>query len=202
MALYAADCAALLDHLGVSSAHVFGVSMGGMIAQQLTLDYPHVVRSLILGCTTPCLVAWPPAATTGEAMAKAFDAASAWDAFEATVWLGYSDRFIAERKDDLWMLSKLQIPLMAPPDQWQKQLAAILDFDVRDRVGNINAPALLMHGDEDPVVPPQGSLYLAEHVAGAELIMFPGAHHAFNIEFADRCNEAVIDFLSVRSPAR
>ena len=38
--------------------------------------------------------------------------------------------------------------------------------------------------------------YLAEHIAGAELIMFPGAHHAFNVEFADRYNQAVIDFLS------
>jgi 3-oxoadipate enol-lactonase len=196
MALYAADCAALLDHLGVGSAHVFGVSMGGMIAQQLTLDNPQTVRSLILGATTPCLTAWPPTATTGEAMVKALDAASAWDAFEATVRLGFSDACIAERKDDLWLLTRLQIPLMAPPEQWKKQLAAILQFDVRQRVDEIKAPTLLMHGDEDPIIPPQGTNYLPEHIAGAELIMFPGAHHAFNVEFADRCNQAVVDFLT------
>ena len=196
MALYAADCAALLDHLGVGSAHVFGVSMGGMIAQQLTLDNPQAVRSLILGATTPCLTAWPPTADTGEAMVKILDAASAWDAFEATVRLGFSDAYIAERKDDLWLLTQLQIPLMAPPEQWKKQLAAILQFDVRERVGEIKAPTLLMHGDEDPIIPPQGTKYLAGHIAGAELIMFPGAHHAFNFGFADRCNQAVVDFLT------
>ena len=53
IATMASDAAAVLDAAGVSSAHIFGVSMGGMIAQEFALQYPKRTRSLILGCTSP-----------------------------------------------------------------------------------------------------------------------------------------------------
>jgi len=192
--LFAEDTAGLLKALDIDSTHVFGVSMGGMIAQELALTYPEMVRSLVLGVTSPCLAAWPPTEETAEAALRASNMMPR-EAFEAALWMGYSDGYVAEHKEALWSRFQIELPLMAPPEYWQKQLDAVLRFDARDRVGGITAPTLVMTGANDPVIPPEGSRYLAEHIPDAELMIIPGARHGFNVEFEEQCNQKVIDFL-------
>ena len=194
--LYAQDCVALLDHLSIPSANVFGISMGGMIGQQMALDHRERVRSLILAATDACPAAWPPVPSVNESVMRASVATSLREVFDETAWIGYSADFLAEHKDDLWLLAQLRQPLMPPPDQWQKQLGAVMGFDVRERVDQIDAPTLVLHGDADVVVPLAGGAYLAERIKGARMITIPGTGHYFVIEAADRTNQAVIDFLT------
>jgi len=188
------DAAALLGHLDIGSAHVYGVSMGGMIAQELALRHPERVRTLVLGCTSPCLVAMPPSEKAARAnLEKA--ALPLREAFEHSMWTGYSDAYLAAHKDDLWLRDQVEAGLAPPLEALRRHYTVVGGFDVRERVGQIRAPTLVMTGDQDPLVPPDNSRFLAEHIPGAEIIVFPGARHAFNVEFEEESNNAVLDFI-------
>ena len=194
MADMADDAAALLDHLGIASAHVYGVSMGGMIAQELALRHPERVRILVLGCTSPCLAAVPP---SEKAARDNMESAvlPLREAFERNVWTGYSNAYLAAHKDDLWLRVQVEAGLTPPLDALRHHYSAVGGFDVREQLGRIRAPTLVMTGDDDPLVPPENSRFLAAHIPGAELAVFPGGRHAFNVEFEEESNSAVLDFI-------
>jgi pimeloyl-ACP methyl ester carboxylesterase len=194
MADMADDAAALLDHLEIDSAHVYGVSMGGMIAQELALRHPGRARTLILGCTSPCLAAMPP---SEKAARDNMESAvlPPREAFERCTWTGYSDAYLAAHKNDLWLRSQVEAGLAPPLDALRRHYAVVGGFDARERVGQIRAPTLIMTGDDDPLVPPENSRFLAEHIPGVELVVFPGGRHAFNVEFEEESNSAVLDFI-------
>jgi pimeloyl-ACP methyl ester carboxylesterase len=188
------DAAALLEPLDIGSAHVYGVSVGGMIAQELAVRHPERVRTLVLGCTSPCLLAMPP---SEKAVRDIMEAAKLplREAFERSIWTGYSNAYLAVHKDDLWLRARVEAGLMPPLEAWQRQYAAAARFDVRERVGQIRVPTLVMTGDEDPLIPPENSRFLAEHIPGAETVIFPAGRHAFNVEFEEESNSAVLDFV-------
>jgi len=194
MADMADDAAALLGRLDIGSAHVYGVSMGGMIAQELVLRHPERVRTLVLGCTSPCLLAMPP---SEKAVRDTTEAAELplREAFERTSWTGYSDGYFAAHKDDLWLRVRVEAGLTPPLDALRRHYGVVGTFDVRERVGQIRVPTLVMTGDQDPLVPPANSRFLAEHIPGAEIVVFPGGRHAFNVEFEEESNSAVLDFI-------
>jgi pimeloyl-ACP methyl ester carboxylesterase len=194
MADMADDAAALLGHLDIASAHVYGVSMGGMIAQELALRHPGRVRTLVLGCTSPCLLAIPP---SEKAVRDIMEAAElpVREAFERSMWTGYSDAYLAAHKDHLWLRAQVEAGLTPPLEALRRHYAVVGGFDARERVGQIRAPTLVMTGDQDPLVPPENSRFLAEHIPGAETIVFPGGRHAFNVEFEEESNSAVLDFV-------
>jgi len=197
MADMADDAAALLDHLEIDSAHVYGVSMGGMIAQELALRHPGRARTLILGCTSPCLAAMPP---SEKAARDNMESAvlPPREAFERSTWTGYSDDYLVAHRDDLWLRAQVEGGLTPPLDALRRHYAVVGGFDARERVGQIRAPTLIMTGDDDPLVPPENSRFLAEHIPGVELVVFPGGRHAFNVEFEDESNGAVLDFIRRR----
>ena len=192
------DAAGLLDHLEIGSTHVYGVSMGGMIAQEVALRHPERVRSLILGCTSPCLLALPPSEKAVRDVTEAAELPLR-ESFERSIWVGYSDTYLAAHKDDLWLRSQVEAGLQSPLDAWRRQYAAVAEFDVRERVEQIRAPTLVMTGDEDPLVPAENSRFLAERIPGARLIVFPRGRHGFNVEFEEESNAAVLDFVQRHS---
>jgi pimeloyl-ACP methyl ester carboxylesterase len=192
------DAAALLDHLGIDSAHAYGVSMGGIIAQELALRHPRRVRTLVLGCTSPCPMAAPPSEKAVRDMAAAAEL-PAREAFDRSIWMGYSDSYLAVHRDDLWLRAQAEAGLQPPLEAWRRQYAAATRFDARERVGQIGTPTLVMTGDEDPLMPPENSRFLAEHIPGAQLIVFLGGRHGFNVEFEEESNRAVLDFVERHS---
>ncbi len=189
------DLLGLLDALGIQKATVLGLSMGGTIAQQFTLSYPERVERLILASTHLGLKAMipipeeaarlmvpdtslPPAARIRKAMAPAF--APGW----AEAHPGIVDAIVFMR-----------LAAVQPPDAWLRQWNAGATFDSVDRIASISVPTLIMHGDQDRVVPVGNAHMIAGRLPEAELRIFQGGGHLVHIEQSELYNRTVLDFL-------
>lgn len=189
------DAAALMDQLGIQSAHVFGMSMGGMIAQELILHHPMRVRSLVLGGTMaggPTSVR--PEASTIHAFVTLASLPPA-QALEVGLSLLYSEEFIAANKPALVKRAIEFSHLMAPPHALQKQAMAVLGFNAHSRLHHVQAPTLILHGTADKIVPYANSAILLDRVPDARLLTYEGAGHGLLVERADEVNAAALDFL-------
>lgn len=201
--MMAGDAVGLLDAIGIDSAHVFGVSMGGMIAQEYSLNYPDRVMSLILGCTT-CggTRAVPP---TQEAMMVLFDPARAKLSVEerarGTVpWL-WTQEFIDKNPDivERYVATTLEHP--TPPHAYVRQGQAMMGHDTYDRLPKIKAPTLVMAGAADKLVPHENSRILASMIPNAELVILENAGHGFITDATEAAEKAVLGFLRRHSKA-
>ncbi len=195
IAQMADDAAALLEELGVRSAHVFGMSLGGMVAQELALRHPGLVRTLVLGATScggPHSLA-PPASTIQQMVAAA--ALPLEQAIEAGQRLLYSESFYAENRDWLLAHSLEHAHLLPPPYALQRQVMAAMTFDAYGRLDQIRVPVLVLSATDDKIVPAANQRLLAARIPGARLVEFPGAGHGLLVECADAVNQAVLGFL-------
>ncbi len=198
----ARDALCLLDHLGVESAFVLGVSMGGMIAQEIALQAPGRVRALILGCTH-CGGAGriaPP----GEAIQTLLhnDGLTREQITEKNIPLFLSENTIRTRPDVVRIYRRLQARGAIQPDYaFHAQLRAIDGFDCGERLPELRIPVLIISGTEDILVPAANSRYLAERIPGAKLIEIQGAGHAIHVECRDELNEFALEFYSKLQPA-
>ncbi|OLC17397.1 MAG: hypothetical protein AUH29_02005 [Candidatus Rokubacteria bacterium 13_1_40CM_69_27] len=194
--MMADDTAGLMEALGIDRAHVVGVSMGGMIAQELALNHPRRMRSLQLGCT----LARP------DAYLKALNAA--WR--QIRTHLG---REAALRAIGLWLFAPatynerpelvemiLQNALANPHPQsltgFLRQGEAVAAHDTLDRLHAIRCPTLVSVGEEDILVPSRFSRELAARIPGATLRTLPGAAHGYFWERPEAFNALGLEFLA------
>jgi 3-oxoadipate enol-lactonase len=187
----AADTAALLDALEIESAHVLGISMGGMIAQELALAQPRKLRSLTLGCTY-CggegSQLMDPADFQG--LVEAMASGDAQRVFRAMYELNLSPGFRAEesRYADF---TTMAAALPAPRETIGLQVQAITAHDTRARLPGIATPTLVIHGTVDRVLGyPNGPL-IASLIPGARLETFEDVGHMFWWEQPERSAELV-----------
>jgi pimeloyl-ACP methyl ester carboxylesterase len=190
--LMASDAAAVLDATGVDSAHVFGVSMGGMIAQEFALQYPKRVRSLILGCTA----AGGPTAVRAQQdaiqMLMAHDRMTPEQALEAPVPFIYDPATPRERIDqDL----SVRRPWLPRPEGYAAQLQGIIAWESHSRLCDIGTPVLVIHGESDRLVPPGNGELIAERIPGAKLVMIPHASHLFVTDQTENAHRVILQFL-------
>jgi pimeloyl-ACP methyl ester carboxylesterase len=192
IALMASDAAAVLDAAAVESAHVFGVSMGGMIAQELALQYPARVRSLILGCTA----AGGPAAVRAEPeaiqMLMRREKMSPEQAAEAAVPFIYDPTTARARIDEDLSIRR---PWFPNPEGYAAQLQGILGWESYSRINQIAAPTLVIHGESDRLIPPGNADLIAERIPGAKLVMIPHASHLFLTDQPEVSHRAILQFL-------
>lgn len=197
----AGDAAGLLDHLGIDSAHVLGVSMGGMVAQEMAIRFPHRVRGLVLGCTTPGGPrAFRPA--LGEIGALSLAASTALRQ-EGRPWLAaalFSERFRREQPERVRELLAYFMRHRARPHGVAWQWWASVYHDTVSRLGSIQAPTLVLHGGEDQLSPLANSQLLARRIPRAELALVPGAGHAFALEQPEESLRIVLGWYERHSP--
>jgi len=188
------DAAGLLAALGFERADVLGVSMGGMIAQELVLRHPERVRRLVLA-STHCgrrsgVRAHPEARRTTFRILR--------EPHRIERHLGrllFSRRLT--RADRALVQELERVRRIAPISEWAslKQYLAILRHDTRARLGGITAPTLVLAAERDLMVPADNARVLAAAIPGARLQIFPGGSHALLHERAGEIAELVAAFL-------
>ncbi len=195
MADYAADGAALLDHLGWDRCRVVGVSFGGMVAQEFAVTYPERVERLALVCTSPGGdFASYPLHTLAD-----MDPAEAGAMRLTLIDTRYTPEFLAEHDADRALAEFIAGGAAAPPsDEVQRGMAMQLDarsrHDVVDRLGNVTCPTLVAGGQYDGIAPPANSEAIAARVPGAEIRLYEGGHMFFIQDPA--AQPEILDFLA------
>jgi pimeloyl-ACP methyl ester carboxylesterase len=189
----ASDAAAVMDAAGVDAAHVYGVSMGGMIAQEFAIQYPARVKSLILGCTT----CGGPESTAADRevidvlLARATMAVE--EAIQAMAHYVYDAATPRERLEEDFVIRRRTYP---SSEGYLAQIQGVFAWESFSRLSRIAAPTLVIHGESDRLVPPANGKLLAESISGARLVMLPAASHIFTTDQPEAANQAVLSFLA------
>jgi pimeloyl-ACP methyl ester carboxylesterase len=197
IAQMASDAVGLMDHLGWPSADVMGVSMGGMIAQELTLNYPERVKHLVLACTNCGGAESVPAGPEVLALlTMPRGELSAEEVYKATLPLLFQPSYIEENKEVIEETVKRLMIAPTPPSCFISQFQGIAVWSTHSRLGDIQKPTLVITGDEDILIPPQNSRILADAIPGCRLVEVKGGAHGFISQFPDRVADEVLAFLA------
>jgi 3-oxoadipate enol-lactonase len=193
------DAVAVLDAAGVSSAHIFGASMGGMIAQELALRHPERVRTLVLGCTA---CGGRQAVPASREVAVALNARATMTREEA-MWMMAPYIFDASTpKQRVAEDISVRLRSTVPNEGYFAQLQAIRAWSgTHDRLGGLAMPTLVIHGETDELVPPENGRIIARAIPGARLAMIPHASHIFLTDQFEPASTAILSFLEERQPA-
>ena len=196
MRALADDGAKLLTELRIPRAHVYGVSMGGMVAQELALRHPARVRGLVLGGTTP---GGPFAPTLGPADMLAI-ARGGMEERGLRAPLLFSEAFRREQPERVRELVRHFSANRSSAAAIGAQTLASARFSTLSRLGRLPAPTLVMHGERDCLVPLAASKLLASRIPDAELAVVPGAGHAYALEAPRESLELLLDWRERRLP--
>jgi pimeloyl-ACP methyl ester carboxylesterase len=186
----AGDALQVLDEAGIERAHVFGASLGGMIAQELAVMAPERVDKLVLGCTTP---GGPNAVPMPEVTLALFAEAASLApevALRRFVENALGESPPPDLVDELFALRVLNPP---DPGGWQAQAAAGMGFQGVD--GEITAPTLILAGTADNVVDFRNCELLAARIPGSRVELLEGCGHLFFWEQPGECVSIINDFL-------
>jgi 3-oxoadipate enol-lactonase len=188
------DAVAVLDAAGEQRAHVYGISLGGLVAQEVALRHPDRVMALVIGASTAGgLTAALPAPMPMTFFARA-GTMGPEEAEWAAVPYTYAEttrRLHADR-----IAANIAHRMGSAPDSlaYVHQAAAVAAHSTYDRLGQIDAPTLVVHGGKDLVVPPANAMQLAERIRGARLRVWPDAGHLYIID-EPRADREIARFL-------
>jgi len=187
----AADAAGLLDALEIESAHVLGISMGGMVAQELALARGGLVRTLTLGCT---FCGGPESTPTSPAvlgrLAAGMQSGDRERAIRTTWEVNVSQTMAAdgdayERFTGIVARRPVAVPVI------MAQLQACAAHDTCSRLPTLTAPTLIVHGTDDEMLPVQNGRLIASRIPRAQLEIMEGVGHLFFWERPERSAELV-----------
>jgi len=174
----AEDAIAVLDALGIERAHVVGISMGGMIAQEIAIDYPERVSTLtsIMSTTGNPRVGRPKLRLIRNAVRR--QPPTVDNAIELSIQTFRDVCGPSFDAEQFRVLAEKSIARSFRPDGTSRQLAAIIASpDRTDALGRLRVPTLVIHGMLDPLVQPSGGIATARAIPGAKLVMYNDMAH-------------------------
>lgn len=199
MAEMAADAIGLLDHLGVERAHLVGISMGGMIAQELLVRHPTRFLRAVLMATWPggkeATMPKPELAEALLSMADLGDRETAPRKLRALYEAITAPSFAQKSADLLDMAVAFALESPAKPAGLLRQFRAIGTFSIWDRLPDVQTPTLLLHGDSDPLIPTANGIALSRRIPNAELKILPSVGHLIPLEAPFETYGAILGFL-------
>ena len=185
--------AGVLDDAGIPAAHVYGVSLGGMVAQELALRHPGRVRSLILGCT---LAGGAGTRRPGRRVLASLVGMPSLR--RRPGWMLVSDGYRASHGDTAAELAEEAFAGAASVTGTLRQLAAVATHDASGRLSGLRTPTLVLHGTGDLIVPVANAHRLAALIPGAQLRLYPGAGDAYILEAEEQALRDVEAFIGAR----
>ena len=194
--MFADDAAGVLDKLDVPRAHIFGVSMGGMIAQEFGLRHANRTVTLTLGCTTAGGThSVPPPPESLKVLTAPREGVAPEEVIRRGWPLAYTAKYIAEKRAVLEASIPRLLKHPTPPFAFQRQLEATYTLKTFERLPQIKSPTLVITGAEDVLIPAKNSEIIAQQIPGAKLHIIPGVGHAFMSEGRDEFMKAFIPFV-------
>jgi 3-oxoadipate enol-lactonase len=195
LATMASDAAAVLDAAGAARAHLYGISMGGMIGQEFTLQYPARVKSLVLGCTAaggPAALQ-PAPEVIQVLMRRGMTPEEAIEAIDPFIYDPGTSRELLEED------RKLRLKWYPTAEGYVSQLQGIMAWEAYSRLPQIAVPTLVMHGASDQLIPPGNGKLVADRIPNAKLVMIPRASHIFPTDQPQITDQALLSFLAAQS---
>ena len=192
------DLAGLLDALDIDRAHLLGLSMGSMIGMEFALRHADRLDRLVLAgpAAGPARSAVDPISTWN--WVKANDPTGDVFGAQQFTWL-FSSAFLRNEQavqETIALLASNPNPM--DPEAYDRQAQAYLQFDVLDRLGDIEAPTLVIVGEQDLLTPPWVAREVAGGIPGAqfEIVTGAGSSHVLPLERPDDFNQLVLTFLA------
>ncbi len=191
----AEDTLGLMDAIGIDRAHVFGVSMGGMIAQEIALGHPERVKTLVLGCTH--FGGMAQILPEPDVYQRAFIIAGkgAEQATRDILSVNLTPDFMAKRPDVVEALVRHGMTNRMKKHALAGQMAAVSGHDTVSRLPGLTVPTLVLAGDADELIPPGNSVEISGLIPQARITLFPGIGHMFWIETPEEAAFQITRFI-------
>ena len=195
--MFANDTVGLMEALDIENAHILGVSMGGLIAQQIAISYPEKVRSLVLVSTHFGGPNHIPIDNKTRALLVALptETISLEQAMDMRIKATFSPQFIHENRQLIQQIYEWSLKYPSPLYAQTHQTSATDAFNAESEVKQISAPTLILHGDSDFTIPPKNAELLRDSISTSKLILIEGGSHFSIIEKYDSFNGAVMSFI-------
>ncbi len=192
------DVIGLMDSLGVDKAHVLGLSLGGLVAQEIAISYPESVIKLVLGST----LASSEQNDVNPEMMKALGVhEGSTDVDISNIDFRKLMNFMVSSAFNKRLYRMVLVPLSkyglrsVDPEGYLRQMQSVAGYNTLDRLHLIKAPTLVITGTGDRIISPSMSDLLASRIPNARLVKVKGGSHAFFMEMRGRFNKEVLEFL-------
>ena len=201
MSMFAKDAIEVLNYLNIQKAHVLGISMGGFIAQEIAINYPDRIISLIIVSTT---FGGPNAIlATNDIIAKSIaiptETISKEQAYNMRMSVLAPKEWLDENKKLTNQISIWINQNPRPIHAIVNQSHAVNNFNVEDKVSSITVPTLIIQGDSDLLIPPKNAELLHEKINNSTLVMIEKGYHWSFIQYYEKFNKLVLEFLDKHS---
>jgi 3-oxoadipate enol-lactonase len=193
----AGDTIKVMDAVGIKSAHVYGASLGGMIAQEIALSHRDRVRTLVLGCTSPGVVSVPGSLGIIRLLLTRQRYTPEESGRLAAQYLFHSA--LTEHPERVEEALRKRMNSPASPTGYRRQLEATLRWSSLTRLRGLRVPTLVLHGDHDRLIPQVNGRLLARLIPGSRFYGIKGAGHVYSTDAPGEAAGVVVKFFEEHS---